>query len=226
MTYVEGFTPPANINLENFLGLQNEVLAFGFNDGPQVNRSRIKGWLNEAQGQIAREVEGPEYQETEVIETEVGRFAYPMEENYLRTQSVYFPEFLTRLRMWDLQQHDEVSSEELQGPPALYTIYRKEMWLYPIPNQTYELKHRFIVKPPAMVQDTDVPILDPDYWYLLISWALWRAFMAEDDQESAQAHKNVFKEQLDAYASDVQHQMADRPNVVGGMWAGGGYSTW
>ena len=41
----EGST--ANLNYKNFLGLQNEVLNFGFNDGPQVNRKRVEFWVND-----------------------------------------------------------------------------------------------------------------------------------------------------------------------------------
>ncbi len=207
----------ANLNYVNFLGLQNEVLNFGFNDGPQVNRERIKAWLNEAQFQIARQVEAPEYQTIQTLLTKASVFKYQLPENYLRTQDIYYPELSTRLRMCDLQQFDQMSRWE--GPPARYTMYAKELWLFPTPTESeIELEHRYIHNPQWLTEDEDIPELNPNYWHLLIDYAVSKAFRAEDDLEAAQAHRTLYKEDLQAYADDVQDRFVDRPRVVSGMW--------
>lgn len=213
-----------NLNYKNFLGMQNEVLNYGFNDGPQVNRERVKAWLNEAQFQIAREVEAPEFQSTQTIVTEAGIFKYPLPELFLRTQDVYFPELLSRLRMVDLQQFDQLGNFE--AAPNAYTLYGKELWLFPTPNESgLELEHRFIHNPPWMTEDDDVPELNQNYWHLLIRYAVAEAFLAEDDFEAAAQHRQVFERKLDAFASDVQERFVDRPRVIEGTWGmGNGYS--
>jgi hypothetical protein len=211
--------------LETYADVVNEVLAFGFNDGPQVNRRRIGNWINEGLFQIAREVEAPEFQSTQVIETIKGTFEYPLPENFLRTQDVYYPNLTTRLRFFDLQQFD-YSSNEVEGPPALYTLYSTKIWFFPTPNESgEELKHRYVMRPPTLVNDTDVPLLNKDYLHLLVGYACARAFKAEDDIEAAQAHKGQYKEDLDAFATDVQMRLADRPRVIDGTWSGGSYGS-
>jgi hypothetical protein len=215
-----------NLNYRNFLGLQNEVLNYGFNDGPQVNRERIKAWLNEAQFQIAREVEAPEFQSTQILLTEAGEYKYPLPEAFLRTQDIVYPALLYRLRPTDIQQFDQTG--RFEGPPARYTVYGKELWLWPTPHESgEELEHRFIANPPWMVNDEDVPELNPNYWHLLVRYAAAEAFLAEDDFEASTQHRQIYERKLDAYATDVQGRSADRPHVIGGTWAGmetNGYS--
>lgn len=227
MTFVEGSEEanPINENYKNFGGLVNEVLQFGFNDGPQVNRKRIEAWLNEAQYQIAREVEGPEYQETETLVLEQGIYKYPLPPDFLRTQDIYYPNLLLRLKMCDLQQFDQTG--EIFGPPGMYTLYANELWLFPTPNeQGDKLEHRYIRNAVQMTSETDVPLLNPNYWHLLVEYAVSKAFRAEDDLEMAAAHRTLYKEDLDAYATDVQQRFADRPHIISGTWAEGSSGGW
>src|SRR5262245_7598961 len=127
-----------NPNYKNFGGLVNEVLNFGFNDGPQVNRRRIEAWINEAQFQIAREVEAPEFPETQELEVTQSVYQYALPERFLRMQDIYYPEEVRRLRMVDLQQFDNSAPIVFEGPPAIYTLYKEELWVFPTPNKTGE----------------------------------------------------------------------------------------
>ncbi len=231
MTFIEVVEPPENLNYKNFGGLVQEVLQYGFNDGPQVNRKRIEAWLNEAQFQIAREVEAPEFQETEELTLEQGVYKYSLPNEFLRMQDIYYPEMLMRLKPLDLQDFDETAhqtvseqGESFQGPPYVYTIYKSEMWFYPVPNNSTDiLEVRFIKDPPSMNAEAEVPLLSPNYWHLLVDYAVARAFEAEDDQEMAQAKIGRYKQDLAAYSTDVQYRVVDRPRTLDGTWAGGGW---
>src|SRR2546430_14955323 len=97
--------------LESYGDVVNEVLNYGFNDGPQVNRGRIERWVNEGQFQIARQVEAPEFQGLQTITLVKGTYKYSLPEDFLRTQDIYYPFLTTRLRLFDLQHFDQVSSE-------------------------------------------------------------------------------------------------------------------
>jgi hypothetical protein len=228
MTYVENILNNPNPNYQNFLGLVDEVLRFGFNDGPQVNRNRIKAWINEALFQIAREVQGPEWQATEDLEMESGVYKYPLPEDFLRMQDIFYPEMRMRLRLLDLQQFDLHSPTVISGPPSMYTLYASELWLFPNPNTNDTLELRYIRNPPQLTEDTDVPLLAPNYWHLLVDYAVSKAFRAEDDLEAAQAHMQLYKGDLAAFATDVQNQTVDRPRVLDGTWSAaaswGGYT--
>lgn len=211
--------------LSTFGDVIGEVLQFGFNDGPQVNRKRIENWINQAQFQIAREVEAPEFQETATVVLSQGVFKYPLPANFLRTQDIYYPNLLLRLKMCDLQQFDQTG--EIFGPPGMYTLYGKELWLFPTPNETgEELEHRYIKNAPVLVNESDVPLLNANYLHLLVDYAVERAYRAEDDLEMAVAHRTLYKEDLDAYATDVQQRFADRPHIISGTWAEGSSGGW
>lgn len=214
--------PPINVNLKNFLGVVNEVLQFGFNDGPQVNRGRIEGWVNEALFQIARQVDAPEFQEAAKITMVAGVWEIELPEDFLRVQDIYYPEMETRLRPVDLHQFNMNSPATVQGAPMIYTLYKNLLLLFPAPqNAGEELLMHYIKEPPALVNQTDVPLLNPNYWHLLVDYAVCRAFEAEDDYEAAQAIQGRYQRDLAAYATDVQDRMDDRPRIIDGTWSTG-----
>jgi hypothetical protein len=223
---------PNNPGLANFGGIVKEVLEFGFNDGPQVNKKRVEAWVNEAQFQIARIVNAPEFQETVSIQLQAGVYKYALPANFLRVQDLYYPQLLQRLRMVDLQQfdtmgHGEASNEQILAQPEYYTLYKNEIWLYPVPPYTTAnefLELRYIQNPEYMTDAEDVPILNANYWHLLVKYAVGRAFESEDDFEMAQQHITRYKADLDAYATDVQERIIDRPRIVDGTWGSFGTS--
>lgn len=219
MTFVEGETLPINVNLKNFLGIVNEVLNFGFNDGPQVNRGRIEAWVNEAHFQIARQVEAPEFQEAYIFNQEMGVWEYPLPSDFLRVQDIWYPEQESRLRPVDLQTFNMTNPQVIQGCPAIYTLYKDKLLVFPAAGgDGEELVMHYIKQPPALEQQTDIPLLNPNYWHLLIDYAVCRAFEAEDDYEASQQFQGRFQRDLAAYATDVQERSNDRPRVIDGTW--------
>lgn len=204
--------------LETFGDCVNEVLNYGFNDGPQVNRKRVENWVNEAQFQIAREVESPEFQETQVLTTKNEVYKYPLPANFLRMQDVFFPEMYGRLRPTELHQFDNQNPKAVVALPAVYTLYKNELWLFPNPNGEYELEERYIGNPPQLKAEVDVPVLNKNYLHLLVEYAVVRGFEGEDDMEAAQYHQGRFARDLDAYATDVQLRSVDTPRNVEGTW--------
>jgi hypothetical protein len=206
--------------LETFSDIVGEVLQYGFNDGPQVNRGRIKAWVNEAQRDLAREVEAPEFQETQTIIMVPGQYKYTLPEDFLRVQDIVYELLSSRLQPVDQQQFDLTAPALVSGPPEIYTLYQNELWLYPGPDSTDPLLMRYMQRPAALVNDTDVPALNQDYLQLLADCALARAFAAEDDFEAAQFHQGRYEKDRDSYASDVQDRIIDRPRLISGTWGG------
>ena len=210
--------------IETFGEICNEVLNFGFNDGPQVNRKRIENWVNEAQKKVARKVAASEFQKTHVYTLVQGQFKYELPEGFLRVQDIYYPELVCRLKPIDIQQFDMTAPAKFEGPPENYTIYANELWVFPTPNNSTDtLEFRFIETPPQLKAEGDIPVLDKDYSQLLVDYAVMKAFEAEDDTEAAQAHKARWKEELDEYATDKQWRVQDRPRTLEGSWTGSGY---
>jgi hypothetical protein len=214
--------------LENYKDIQDEVLQFGFNDGPQVNRNRVKRWVNEAQRQIARQVDSPEFLQIEPITLEAEVFKYPLPARLLRILVVWYQEQAIRLRPLEASQFTMNSPKITQGPPTLYYLHKGELWTFPKPVSSVvgeNLEVFYFREPARLVGDTDEPELNSNYWHLLVDYAARRAFEAEDDYEAAQYFEGRFKAELDSYASDVQWREQDKPRVLSGSWAGAGYGS-
>src|SRR2546430_3785760 len=175
--------------LETYEDCVNEVLQYGFNDGPQVNRGRIERWVNEAQQEVAQAVDAPEFQETETLTLTQGKAKYTLPTRFLRMQTIFYPEMEMRLRPVDLQQYDRFAPKVIEGPPSIYTLYSTELWLFPTPyNSTDTLELRYIKEPAVLVNGTDVPVLKRANLYLLVYFALRRAVAAGGDPQTAPLH--------------------------------------
>lgn len=219
--------------LETYGDLVNEVLNYGFQDGPQVNKGRIEKWLNEAQRVIARKIEGPEFQAMESLATVAGTYQYALPAGFLRMESIFAPALSMRMRPVDQQAFDR-NNPMVQGTPLIYLIREKQVWFFPIPGTTEGtgseegMKLRYYKAPPILKAESDIPALNAEYLHILIDYALWRAFSAEDDSEQAQFHEGIYKRALDEYASDVQNRTNDRPKQVDGTWGSGvsGQAAW
>jgi hypothetical protein len=151
-----------------------------------------------------------------------GTFKYNLPAGFLRVQDVVYELLMTRLRPVDQQQFDLTAPAQVAGPPTIYTLYQSQLWLYPAPNSADQLLMRYIMRPPTLVNDTDVPLLNNHYLHLLVDYALVRAFEAEDDYEAAQYFQGRYEKDRDAYASDVQDRIIDRPRQITGSWGGAG----
>jgi hypothetical protein len=205
--------------LKTFEGIVNEVLQFGFNDSPQLNRPRVEGWVNEAQLQIARQVNAPEFQELENIVMVTGVYEYELPENFLRMQDVFYPELETRLKPVDVQKFNMNNPKVVQGNPEIYTLWKNKLQIFPAPKQASneELVLHYIMEPPYLKEE-EIPLLHPNYWHLLTDYAVCRGFLSEDDYEAAEVFQGRYQRDLAAYATDVQDRMDDRPHIIDGTW--------
>lgn len=196
-----------------------EVLRYGFDDGPQVNKARIEQWVNEAQLQVARHADAaPEFEETEEKAMTVGTYKYAQPSECLALMSIAYPAAERRLKPVDLQTFDTYSVGEINAPPLLYTTFKTEFWLFPIPTSADKLQIRYVKRPPRMTAEANTPVLAEDYLHLLVDYTLARAYRAEDDKEGAAEHQQQYERDLAKYLVDVRHQQDDRPKQLQGTW--------
>jgi hypothetical protein len=209
--------------MKTFADVKNEVLRYGFQDGPVVNEARIEEWINEAQLQVARNVDATEFQATAEVAMVNGTYKYALPTGFIRMTSIVYPMVCVRLRPVDLQTFDSMASGNvsantgIEGPPIAYTIFANELWLFPTPSNPDKLELRYYKKP-ARLTGVEVPTLAEDYLHLLVDYACWRAFRAEDDPEMATSHQQQYEKDLAKYAADVQNLQDDRPKQLQGTW--------
>lgn len=153
-----------------------------------------------------------------------GEYKAALPSNFLRMASILYPLVAVRLKPVDLQTFDSMMSAKeasqgtgIEGPPVAYTIFNKELWLFPTPQNPDKLELRYYKKP-ARLTGTEVPVLEEDYLHLLVDYALWRAYRAEDDPEMANAHEQQWEKDLSKYRADVQNLQDDRPKQLQGTW--------
>ncbi len=207
--------------MKNFGEIVKETLRYGFDDGPQVNKSRIEEWVNEGQQVIADQIETPEFQETEVLTMVPQKFKYNLPSEFGVMQDVYYPEMGQRIRPVDLQDFDLYGN--LEGPPDRYTLYKEEIWFFPTPNTTEKLELRYIKAAKRMTLEADIPKLAEPYLHLLVDYALIRAYLAEDDAEMYNIHSQKYEKDLAKYIIANTDRIVDRPRQLDGTWSGGLY---
>ena len=210
--------------MKTFQDCLNETLRYGFQDGPLVNEARLGEWINEGQLQVARNCDSMVFQGTEEKAMVSGEYKAALPSNFLRMASILYPLVAVRLKPVDLQTFDSMMSAKeasqgtgIEGPPVAYTIFNKELWLFPTPQNPDKLELRYYKKP-ARLTGTEVPVLEEDYLHLLVDYALWRAYRAEDDPEMANAHEQQWEKDLSKYQADVQNLQDDRPKQLQGTW--------
>lgn len=184
-----------------FKQLQDEVLNHGFDE---TYRPRIKVWLNEACERVARAAQIPELTR-EVTLTVAGNVA-PLPSDLLRLLSVYDPEANRNLiyeRYADVREYSPVN-----GNAILYAVDKANstLLLYPAPSDGASLVARYLAGPKELSADSDIPQTPGDYQDLLVTYALSRAFRAEDDFEASAVYRQQYKEDLADLQGDVQYK--------------------
>lgn len=93
--------------------------------------------------------------------------------------------------------------------------------LYPTPDGVYTLNVRGYIKPDqtwlTVASGAGIPSQLPDDLHLAIGeWALYRAYLQQDDEYGAQYHKNAYDQFLAIVEEDLRSPRSQQPLVLGG----------
>jgi hypothetical protein len=202
----------ATVVRRTFLELQNEVLAHGF---AEQYRPRVKTWLNEGLQKIARKVNLWESELVASLDTVAGTREYEMGLGAVRILSVFDTDRDTQLNNVDISERDSWGDE--QGDAVSYGFWNGKLVLYPEPRSVRNLQIRFRAAPGQLIDDDDYPAMPEFYVDVMISFALSRAFRAEDDIELAQFYWQEWERGLADLANDVEYADESSIRQVGGM---------
>lgn len=196
-----------------FKQLQDEVLNHGFDE---TYRPRVKVWLNEACERVARSAQIPDLTK-EVTLTVTGN-TVSLPSNLLRLLSVYDPAANRNLLSEPYKDIREYSV--VNGNAVVYAVDNANgtLLLYPAPVDGSSLIVRYLASPSELSGDSDIPQTPGDYQDLLVTYALSRAFRAEDDFEASTVYRQQYTEDLAKLQNDVQYrEIASRQ--VPGTWS-------
>ena len=198
----------------NFKGLQDEVLNHGFDE---TYRARVQVWLNEAQQRFAREVRIPDLLEAVTLQTTALSPLIGLPSDFLRLWNLVNTDVPSELDGSVLKTLDTAPTKI--GRPIVFAIdeANSSIKLYPTPDQVYNHQLRYWRTPTEMTQTTDSPSTPAAYQDLLVTYALIKAYRAEDDFEASNFYANQFQTDLSRAATDLQFRDLT-PRQVPGLW--------
>lgn len=200
----------------SFKDLQDEVLAYGFDDTRY--RARVKTWLNEQLSRIRRRVQLPQAEASLNFATEVGIETVELPTNFVRLISLRNTDVNEELSLVDQRAVD--TSVTSSGRPCEFSIFGFQITLYPTPDKVYALKMRQRHQRLPDGRRRRQSRLPDDYRYLLIAWALSKAYPSEDDGEMGTYHRQIFENELHIIKADLQDEEGNaRVRQVPAMWS-------
>lgn len=204
-----------------FKELQDEVLNHGFDE---TYRPRVKNWLNEALHKVARSVIVPDFEKASTLTTTAQSPLVQLPADFIRVHSINNLDTLKRL---DPSTAVLIDAYPVRyGDPLLFALDEGfdgasgstvAIRLYPTPDKVYNLRVRYVSRPVDLSANDDVPTLPGDHQDLLITYALGRAFRAEDDFEAATFYATQFAGDLQRAATDMQYRDMTTKQVPG-VW--------
>lgn len=88
--------------------------------------------------------------------------------------------------------------------PAAWRVFNRTIQIYPEPNNTYNLKLKYIKEPTELTLDADVPEIPESFSELLVLAAYRRALEHNDDYDQAQ----VIQQQVDILGEKMVERYA------------------
>ena len=197
-----------------FRQIQDEVLNHGFDES---YRPRVKNWVNEGQQRFARAIRSPASQEVAVISVSSTNVTAGLPSDFERLESVYDT---TVSKLLDSSSLKEILQAPARfGRPNLFAVDNSTSSLvfYPAPDADFSFQLRYWAAPTDLSADSDQSIIPAAWQDLLITYALMKAYRAEDDFEAAAFYNNQFREDLARAAVDLQYRDIS-PQQVPGTW--------
>lgn len=192
--------------------LQDEVLTYQFAEGKY--RPLVKTWLNDAQRIAVIQSEMRTMRTSAAYTTEVGESALELPSNFSRIYEIRDTSTGIQLVPMDLDEVDTLPST--RGRPNIYTSDGTHLLVYPTPDGAYTLSLRYWRLPSDMSADTDLPEIPVQYHALLVSYAMWKAYLRENDYTAANVWATEWQGALLKMRGEVQSDMFDGPRQVPG----------
>lgn len=203
--------------MATFVQLYTEVLDHGFDATSYT--SRVKTWLNEAQAIIARRLQIRELEVQSTVTTTAGTATISLPSGFIRMNGIVDESYPRKLHF--SENPDDLLARNEGGDytdrPDSYSLTENGILLSPTPDTAYDLTIDYWSRPTDLSADADVSALPADYHFVMLSYALSRAYRSEDDAAMSQFFMQEFQRDLALMATDVQFQ-AREPRQVPGMW--------
>lgn len=179
----------------------------------------IDRFLNRAVQAVATYADWSWLDASASIVTVVDQASYALPADHMRTVSVtnVDNEPLLYLSAPDVDPAAELETAD----PVYYSIVDGEMLLVPTPQSVGTLRHRYRRREPALVNDTDQPLLPVAYRPAIVEYALALCHRRARDEARAATAMDAYRAILDsASAAPLQSTSTGRIKTRAGGWMG------
>jgi hypothetical protein len=195
-----------------FNDLTEEVLDHQF--APNQYRLYIEKKINQGQEYIAAQIDFRVLLTTHTVTTVSSTATYALPSDFQRLFNVTITDPAGQVIPLSAEPLNQLETQPVAtGQPQQYVIEGNNLRLYPTPDAAYTVKLRYYRLPEALVNANDVPETPPEYWDLLVSFALWHCFERENDYQAAQYHKQRFDEDLAKARGELQYDTDDYTQI-------------
>lgn len=200
----------------NLQAMIAEVQAHGGTQDP----SRITQWINDAIQQAAARADYYIDEATLDFSTVAGTSTYPQPTDLGTDRSLHFTgtDQTGELTSVGLRTLDR--SVASSGVPRFYALSGSNLQLYPTPDNVYTLELRYWKQPALLANPGDTTTIPDRYDDMLVYHALFRAYAAEDDLQTAQGWQQQWTTRLAEFAADVKYPNNDQPVRIADYWTG------
>lgn len=197
--------------------MRDEVISNSFD--PTTYNGLVTGWLNEAQVRVFQRIGLPQNEATEILTTTSGTASYEVPDDMLVLVTVED----SRGELAAVAR-DAIPTTARSGSPTAYALYGTNLILYPTPNAEADLTLRYRSRPAPMVNDDDVSMVPGELAYLLVTYALSRAYRKEDDFQAASFYWQEWERDLRDMRASSQTRESSRVRRISGSWGMGASS--
>lgn len=154
--------------------------------------------VNEALQTISVENEWPWLQVATTFNTATGTRFYAPPTNWQLTKALSI-EGQDALFYIDLQESRNWP-DDVQDIPLYYTIYTEQIYLSPTPSAIYTIRHDYIRQEPRLIDNSDTPLMPPQFHYSIVAFACHLAHLRAGDlprARAAQDEYNAWKKRME-----------------------------
>ncbi len=108
------------------------------------------------------------------------------------------------------QVYNEYPQQTEVGQAMHYRVWSNQFEVYPMPQTTTNYKLEYILRPPELVNDTDVPVFPVQYHRMLADGATALAYVDDGNLQQAQVYQTRYEARVEKMLEDIMQPRQDR----------------
>lgn len=205
----------------NLQSIREYVWGFLDLDSEDMPTVLVDRWVVEAMTRITRLTKRwPFYEQDADLALLADTDEYPIEDGWREITAIDGPDGpMEWIEQTEAERRHTLTDGTTEtGRPRSWSVWRNSIWIWPVPDQDYDVLVRGYRKPdPINTTDAGTSMdLPNDFHEVVLSWVMHKAYLHQDDPELATITKAEFDEGLSLLADDENSAPSAQPFTLGG----------